>query len=142
MKIISTLVAGAFAANFGLTGIYGEESDAQQQVQATMEQVMPTAIDDMVPMSMTTTVRTEIQSDVNAGVRQLDRSVRQVPGYAVKVAQSVEEHGIAALAYSDPELQEQGNSLGVEIGKGIRHLATALGKDLVLSAHSSGVHVN
>ena len=143
MKIISTLIAGAFAANFGLTGVSNDSSEeAQQQASAAMEQIMPSQIDDMVPLSMTTTVRSDIQSDVNAGVRQLDRSARQVPLYAVKIAQSVEEHGIAALAYSDPVLQEQGRSLGKEIGQGIRHFAVALGRDLVASVHESGTKVN
>ena len=141
MKIFSTLIAGAFAANFGLTGLQSEDSEVQQQqVSAAMEQIMPPLIDDMVPLSMTKTVRTEIQTEVDAGLKQLDRSVRQVPLFAVKVAQQVEEHGIAALAYSDPVLQEQGRALGTEIGQGIRHFALALGKDLVLSAHESGIH--
>ena len=143
MKILSTLIAGAFAANFGLTGVSNDASEeAQQQVSAAMEQIMPSQIDNIVPLSMTTTVRSDIQSDVNAGVRQLDRSARQVPVYALKVAQQVEEHGIAALAYSDPVLQEEGRSLGKEIGQGIRHFAVALGKDLVASAHDSGIKAN
>lgn len=143
MKIISTLVAGAFAASFGLTGLQSGDSEAQQQqVLAEMEQIMPPQIDDMVPLSMTTTVRAEIQTEVDAGVKQLDRSVRQVPVYAVRVASKIEEHGIAALAYSDPALQEQGRALGTEIGQGIRHFAVALGRDMVLSAHESGIHVN
>ena len=139
--IVSMLIAGSCAANFGLTGLNHQDSaeQQQQQVDAAYEQTVP-RIDDMVPASMTTTVRSDIQGEVNAGVRQLDRSVRQVPRFAVKVAQSVEEHGIAALAYSTPELQDHGRALGGEIGQGIRHFAVALKRDLILSVNESGLH--
>lgn len=139
--IVSMIIAGTCAANFGLTGFNsnGSAEQQQEQVAAVYEQMVP-RIGDMVPPSMTTTVRSDIQGEVSAGVRQLDRSVRQVPNYAVRVAQNVEEHGIAALAYSDPVLQEQGRELGAEIGQGIRHFAVALRKDLVLTVNESGIH--
>lgn len=53
--------------------------------------------------------------DVDAGVRQLDSGVRKIPGYAVKVAESVEQHGIAALAYEDPEMKRAGREIGLEV---------------------------
>ena len=138
--IVSMILAGTLAANFGFTGFGNEDVAYQQQQQASAayEQVVP-QIGDIVPLGMATTARAEIQQDVDAGVRQVDRSVRQLPAYVVKTAQKVEEHGIAALAYSDPVLKEQGRELGVEIGQGIRHFAVALGKDLVLAVKESGV---
>lgn len=142
--MLGMFLAGSLAANFGLTGLDSEDSaNQQQQVSSAFEHMVPRAQDigDLVPNSMNMTVRSEIEGEVNAGVRQLDRSVREVPIYAVKVAQQVEKHGIAALAYTDPVLQEQGRALGTEIGQGIRHFAVALGKDLVLAAHDSGVRV-
>lgn len=141
--LVSMLIAGSLAANFGLTGLDSEDSEyQQQQVSSAFEQLAPRAADigDLVPYSMTATGSPEIQNEVDAGVRQLDRSVREVPAFALKVAQRVEKHGIAALAYPDPGLQEQGRALGTEIGQGIRHFALAVGKDLVLAAHDSGVH--
>ncbi len=138
--IVSTIVAGTFAASFGLTGLGNDDfAVQQQQMEAAFEPGVPQVSD--IGSLGTATRRAEIQSEVSSGVRQLDRSVRQAPFYAFKVARNVEEHGIAALAYADPVLERQGKALGTEIGQGIRHFAVALGKDLVLAVKESGVHV-
>lgn len=52
-----------------------------------------------------------VEQDVAAGVSQLDSSFRKIPGYAVKVAEQVEKHGINALAYerSGNEARRAGN---------------------------------
>ena len=85
-------------------------------------------------------IRAEINSDVAEGVRKLNSSVKQLPVYGVKVAQQVEQHGIIALAYNDPELQRTGNAIGHEMGQGIRALANAMAKDMIGSARESNIH--
>lgn len=139
-SVITTLMLGALVAEFGITGINHEDGSIVQpeaQASAVMEQIIP-ASNYSAPFGMTVGGHHEISNDVDAGVRQLDRSVRQIPGYAVKIAQQVEEHGISALAYEDPELKRAGQDLGRDIGQGVRHMAVALGKDMVLSARESG----
>ena len=88
---------------------------------------------------MVITSNAGIEQDVAAGVSQLDSSFRKIPGYAVKVAEQVEKHGINALAYEDPEMKRAGREIGLEVGGGIRHFAVALGKDLVSTARDSGM---
>ena len=89
------------------------------------------------PPEMTLTSKAGIEQDVANGITQLDSSVRKIPSYAVKVASQVEKHGVQALAYEDPEMKRVGREIGMEVGSGIRHLATALGKDLVAAARES-----
>lgn len=140
---ITTLMLGALIAEFGITGISHEDGSAvppEAQAQAVMEKMIPVSAN-ASSFGVSSWGNLEISADVDAGVRHLDRSVRQVPGYAVKVAQQVEEHGIAALAYEDPELKRAGREIGREIGLGVRHMAIALGKDMVASAREVGVGV-
>lgn len=88
------------------------------------------------------TDRPELSGDIAAGVNQLDHSVRKIPGYTMKMIGEVEKHGIAALAYTDPEMKRAGNQIGQEVGSGIAHLMRALGKDMVSTARESlgGAH--
>jgi hypothetical protein len=81
--------------------------------------------------------RAELAQDIDSGVFYLDSSVRKIPGFAMKMVAQVEKHGIAALAYDDPEMKRAGRDLGTEVGTGIRHLVTAMGKDMVATAHES-----
>jgi len=64
-------------------------------------------------------------------------SGRQLPGYAVKVAEQVEKHGIDGLAYESSEMKKAGRDLGMDIGSGIRHFAIALSKDMVAAVASA-----
>lgn len=72
--------------------------------------------------------------DVEEGVRQVDNSVRKLPGLVAHVAGQLGKHGLAGLVYEDPELKRLGRETGKELGSGIRHLMDAVGKDMVASA--------
>lgn len=140
-SLITTVMLGSLLTQFGLTGFQnadGTAPDAEQQAAAAFEAIVPVS-EYGAPLGMTISSRADIDSDVNAGVQQLDRSVRQLPGYAVKVASQVEQHGVAALAYDNPEMKKAGRDLGLDIGGGIRHFAVAVGKDMVATAHESGI---
>ena len=138
---LTTLILGAALAEFGLTGLQHEDGSSYQpaeQASAVYEQIVPISAYGPPP-GMVMTSNAGIEQDVEAGVRQLDSGVRKLPGYAMKVAESVEQHGIAALAYEDPEMKRAGREIGLEVGGGIRHFAIALGKDLVSTARDSGM---
>ena len=140
---ITTLMLGVLVAEFGITGINHEDGSTvapSAQADAVMERVVP-SVGNYSAFGAASWSQQEISADIDAGVRHLDRSVRQVPGYAVKVAQQVEERGIAALAYEDPELKKAGQEIGREIGIGVRHMAIALGKDMIQSVRESGIGV-
>lgn len=140
---ITTLMLGVLIAEFGITGINHEDGSPvspDAQANAVMERMIPSG-SGAASFGVASWTQHEISSDIDAGVYHLDRSVRQVPGYAVKVAMSVEERGIAALAYQDPELVRAGQEIGKEIGQGVRHMAIALGKDMVSSVRESGIGV-
>mgnify|MGYP003591260190 CR=1 FL=1 len=98
---LTTLILGAALAEFGLTGLQHEDGSSYQpaeQASAVYEQIVPISAYGPPP-GMVMTSNAGIEQDVEAGVRQLDSGVRKLPGYAMKVAESVEQHGIAALAY-------------------------------------------
>lgn len=138
---LTTLILGAALAEFGLTGLQHEDGSSYQpaeQASAVYEQIVPISAYGPPP-GMVMTSNAGIEQDVEAGVRQLDSGVRKLPGYAMKVAESVEQHGIAALAYEDPEMKRVGREIGAEVGSGIRHVAIALGKDLVAGVRESGL---
>ena len=138
---LTTLILGAALAEFGLTGLQHEDGSSYQpaeQSSAVYEQIVPISAYGPPP-GMVMTSNAGIEQDVEAGVRQLDSGVRKLPGYAMKVAESVEQHGIAALAYEDPEMKRVGREIGAEVGSGIRHFAIALGKDLVAGVRESGL---
>ena len=138
---LTTLILGAALAEFGLTGLQHEDGSSYQpaeQASAVYEQIVPISAYGPPP-GMVMTSNAGIEQDVEAGVRQLDSGVRKLPGYAMKVAESVEQHGIAALAYEDPEMKRVGHEIGAEVGSGIRHFAIALGKDLVAGVRESGL---
>ena len=138
---LTTLILGAALAEFGLTGLQHEDGSSYQpaeQASAVYEQIVPIGAYGPPP-GMVMTSNAGIEQDVEAGVRQLDSGVRKLPGYAMKVAESVEQHGIAALAYEDPEMKRVGREIGAEVGSGIRHFAIALGKDLVAGVRESGL---
>ena len=138
---LTTLILGAALAEFGLTGLQHEDGSSYQpaeQASAVYEQIVPIGAYGPPP-GMVVTSNAGIEQDVEAGVRQLDSGVRKLPGYAMKVAESVEQHGIAALAYEDPEMTRVGREIGAEVGSGIRHFAIALGKDLVAGVRESGL---
>ena len=138
---LTTLILGAALAEFGLTGLQHEDGSSYQpaeQASAAYEQIVPISAYGPPP-GMVMTSNAGIEQDVEAGVRQLDSGVRKLPGYAMKVAESVEQHGIAALAYEDPEMKRVGREIGAEVGSGIRHFAIALGKDLVAGVRESGL---
>ncbi len=138
---LTTLMLGAVLAEFGLTGLQHEDGSPyqpDQQASAAIERIAPIG-GYGPPLGMTVSSNAGIDQDVDAGIRQLDRSFRQIPSYAVKVAEQVEQHGIAGLAYEDPELKRLGREIGQEMGSGIRHFAIALGKDMVHSVRESGM---
>ena len=138
---LTTLILGAALAEFGLTGLQHEDGSSYQpaeQASAVYEQIVPISAYGPPP-GMVMTSNAGIEQDVEAGVRQLDSGVRKLPGYAMKVAESVEQHGIAALAYEDPEMKRVGREIGAEVGSGMRHFAIALGKDLVAGVRESGL---
>ena len=111
---LTTLILGAALAEFGLTGLQHEDGSSYQpaeQASAVYEQIVPISAYGPPP-GMVMTSNAGIEQDVEAGVRQLDSGVRKLPGYAMKVAESVEQHGIAALAYEDPEMKRVGREIG------------------------------
>lgn len=142
-SVLTTLIMGAALAEFGLTGVFSDEgaaSQPQEQVSSAIDQIAPIG-GYGPPPGMVVASTAGIEQDVDAGVRQLDTSIRKVPGYAADVAKKVEKHGIAALAYSDPEMTRAGREIGLEIGGGIRHLAVALGKDMVSARNAAATTV-
>lgn len=139
--ILTTMILGAALAEFGLTGLQHEDGSSYQSSEhatAVYEQIVPISAYGPPP-GMVVSSNAGIEQDVEAGVHQLDSGVRKIPGYAVKVAESVEQHGIAALAYEDPEMKKSGREIGLEVGGGIRHFAVALGKDMLASVRDSGL---
>ncbi len=139
--VLTTMILGAALAEFGLTGLQHEDGSSYQpaeQATAVYDQIVPISAYGPPP-GMVVPSNAGIEQDVDAGVRQLDSGVRKIPGYAVKVAESVEQHGIAALAYEDPEMKRAGREIGLEVGGGIRHFAVALGKDMLSSVRESGL---
>lgn len=139
---LTSLILGAALLEFGLTGLPPEQGDvaqAEQQASVVMEQIAPIG-GYAPPPEMVLSSKAGIEQDVANGISQLDSSVRKIPVYAVKVAGQVEKHGVQALAYEDPEMKRAGREIGLEIGSGIRHLATALGKDLVATARESKIN--
>lgn len=119
--LVTTMLLGSLFANIGLTGVGAQSASAG----------------DFGPPAGYVTHRADVQQDISTGLQQLDSSMRELPGYAVQVAEQVEQHGALALMYNNPELTQVGNSLGEKIGSGLRHLAIALGKDLVASSQAS-----
>ena len=141
--VLTTLILGAALAEFGITGLEHEDGSSFQpaeQAAAVYEHIVPIGSYGPPP-GMVTTSNAGIDHEVDAGVRQLDSGVRKIPGYAVKMAESVEKHGIAALAYENPEMKQAGREIGQEIGSGIHHFAMALGKDMIATARESGLGI-
>ena len=98
--ILTTLVLGAALAEFGLTGLENKDDNAikpEEQAAAVYERIVPISAYG-APLGMASGSNAGIDQHIDAGVRQLDSGVRKIPGYAIKVAESVEQHGIAALA--------------------------------------------
>lgn len=75
--------------------------------------------------------------DLDQGVRQVDNSIRQLPGLVAHVASQVGRHGLAGMLYEDPELKRLGRETGKELGSGIRHLVDVVGKDMVAAAKAN-----
>lgn len=121
--VFTSMLLGGFIASVGLTGIGGQQSAGGVEVFGPPPGYVAHSAD--------------VQHDVALGLQQLDSSMRELPGYAVKVAEQVEQHGAVALMYDNPELRRIGNSLGEQIGSGLRHLAIALGKDLVATSQAA-----
>ena len=139
--ILTTLVLGAALAEFGLTGLENKDDNAikpEEQAAAVYERIVPISAYG-APLGMASGSNAGIDQHIDAGVRQLDSGVRKIPGYAIKVAESVEQHGIAALAYENPEMKQAGREIGREIGAGIHQFAMALGKDMVATSRESGL---
>lgn len=138
--IITTLLLGGLIAEVGLTGMDDTTYVTEAAVsQVSAQPVLQVAVGESYgpPVGYVVGSRADVQSDIAAGLRDLDQSARQLPDVALKVAEQVEQHGALALMYENPEVTRTGNELGVRIGNGIRHLAVALGKDLVASAQAS-----
>lgn len=136
---LTTLILGAAIAEYGLTGLRHEDGTAYkptEQAAAAYEKIVPISAYGPPP-GMVVPGNAAIEQDITSGIKNLDSGARKLPGYAVSVAQSVEQHGIAGLAYEDPEMKKAANDIGREIGTGIRHFATALGKDMVQSIHQT-----
>lgn len=139
--VLTTLILGAALAEFGLTGLEHDDGSSYQpeeQAASLYEHIVPIS-EYGPPPGMVVSSNAGIEQNIEAGVHQLDSGVRKLPGYAVKVAESVERHGIAALAYEDPVLKKTGREIGAEMGSGIRHFAIALGKDMLTSVRESGL---
>ncbi len=139
--VITTLILGVALADFGLTG-----SLASDAVASSNDVAAPSAYEQAVPPPVAADrnvspigggTAASIDQDISAGVQTLDRSMRRLPAYTLQVAEKVEEHGIAGLAYHDPALARVGHEIGTEIGTGIRHFAVALLKDMTASAHTA-----
>jgi hypothetical protein len=116
--------------------IVPQNISADQYSEAVMKRVIPPATVGGPPPGYQVPAGVS-PDDINAGVYHLDNSVRQIPGYAMKMIGQVERHGIAALAYEDPEMKRAGHALGAEVGTGIHHLVNALGKNMTATAHES-----
>ncbi|WP_126448205.1 hypothetical protein [Sulfuricystis multivorans] len=139
--MLTTLILGAALAEYGLTGLQHDDGTAftpEGQASAAVEQIVPIS-GYRPPPGMVIASNAGIEQDVAVGVTRLDSSFRKIPGYAVKMAEQVEKHGINALAYEDPEMKSTGREIGLEVGAGIRHFAIALGKDLVSAARGAGM---
>lgn len=138
-SIVTTAVLGALIAEFGLTGFNPDpesnHSTSQQQANAVIEQILPPGSE--YEAAGRTLPRAEIASDVDEGVRRVSNGVRQLPSLGVKIAEQVEEKGIVALAYEDPELQRAGRAVGEEIGLGLRSFAIAVAKDMIMTARET-----
>lgn len=137
---LTSLILGGFLAQVGLTGLQHKDTASytnQEQAIVMADQIVPIGSYGPPP-NMVVPSNAGIERDVAAGVSDLDSSFRKLPGYALKVAGQVEQHGINGLAYEDPEMKRAGREIGLEIGSGIRHIATALGKDMVASMRDSG----
>lgn len=149
---LASVIFGVVVAQYGLTGITGSP-DLDDEVYSTSAMFEPgnAGSDDIPPVGISTTgdygpppgmavgSQAPIVHDVEAGISSLDTSVRRLPGYTAQMAHRVDQHGIRALVYEDPELKQAGREIGAGIGTGFRHLAVALGKDLVASAKQSGI---
>ena len=70
-------------------------------------------------------------------VWRVSNGVRQLPSLGVKIAEQVEQKGIVALAYDDPEIQRAGRAVGEEIGLGMRSFAIAVAKDMIMTAREN-----
>ena len=138
-SIVTTAVLGALIAEFGLTGFNPDPesvaSESQQQATAVVEQILPPGSE--FEVSGRTLPRAEISSDVDEGVRRVSNGVRQLPSLGVKIAEQVEQKGIVALAYDDPEIQRAGRAVGEEIGLGMRSFAISVAKDMIMTAREN-----
>lgn len=127
------------AAKSGVADLDAQGISPEEYAAAVMDRLMPAAPQGGPPPGYEAPPA-EIAQDISDGVYYLDNGVRKIPGYALHVVGEVEKHGIAALAYTDPETKRAGHQLGVEIGSGVRSLASALGKDMTATARETTGH--
>lgn len=78
--------------------------------------------------------RSEIKASVDGSLVNLDAAMRQTPRAILALAMSLREHGLAALAYTDPAVKEETDKLGILLGRGLRQMADAVAADMVLTA--------
>lgn len=78
-----------------------------------------------------------LASDVAQGVSGLDEALSRMPRVAVAMARSIDEHGLAALAYDDPKVKVETDSLAQALGRGLGGIAQAVAKDMTETARKS-----
>lgn len=86
------------------------------------------------PSAQGLTIKPELARDVAEGVAGLDEALRRMPGVVVSVAHSLDQHGLAALAYDDPAVKQKTNALGEALGRGLGGIARAMAKDMIGAA--------
>jgi len=76
---------------------------------------------------------------IEQGVAGLDEALLRMPRVAVAMARSIDQHGIAALAYDDPTVKKETDKLGQALGRGLGGIAQALAKDMTETAQRNRI---
>ena len=77
------------------------------------------------------TVPANLAPDVARGVAGLEDALSHMPRVAIAMARSIDQHGIAALAYDDPKVKVETESLTQALGRGLGGIAQAVASDMV-----------
>lgn len=68
--------------------------------------------------------------NMERGVRELEESVGELPGYTSAMSKHVQQNGLRGFLAVTPELKAQGQSLGGRMGEGILGIMTDVGKEM------------
>jgi len=68
--------------------------------------------------------------NMERGVRELEESVGELPGYTSAMSKHVQQNGLRGFLAVTPELKAQGQSLGGRMGGGILGIMTDVGKEM------------